>query len=40
LDATRDANSQLISKIQEQIDDNRQARANQEAEDNIANLQS
>ena len=39
LDATRDANAQLIEKIQEQIDDNRQARANQEAEENISNLQ-
>lgn len=39
LDATRDANAQLIGKIQEQIDDNRQARANQEAKENIANLQ-
>lgn len=40
LDATNNANSMLISKIQEQIDDNRQARQNEEAEKNIANLQS
>lgn len=39
LDATRNANSQLINKIQEQIDDNRQARANQETEENINDLQ-
>lgn len=40
LEATREANAQLISKIQEQIDEARQERANEEAEKNIANLQS
>lgn len=39
LAATQEANAQLINKIQEQIDDNRQARAKEEAEENIANLQ-
>lgn len=40
LDATKDANSQLISKIQEQIDDSRQARENAQMEEDIANMES
>lgn len=40
LDVTKDANTKLINKIQEQINDNRQARENAEVEQNIANLQS
>lgn len=40
LDATRDANTQIINKLQEQIDDTRQERENEEARQNIADLQS
>ena len=40
LNATKDASAQVINKIQEQIDDTRQARENEEAEKNIAKLQS
>jgi hypothetical protein len=40
LDATNSANDRLIGKIQEQIDDTRQARQKEEAEKNIANLHS
>ena len=39
-DATDTANSNLINKIQEQIDDQRQARQNAETEKNIANMRS
>ena len=38
LDATKDANSQLISKIQEQINESRQQREREKAEKNIADL--
>lgn len=38
LDATKEANSQLISKIQEQIDKTRQDRENQKTVDNINDL--
>lgn len=40
LDATRDAGSQLINKIQEQINESRQARDNEGTEKNISDLQS
>ena len=40
LDTTRDINTQIISKLQEQIDDARQERKNEEARQNIADLQS
>jgi hypothetical protein len=40
LDATKSANTNLINKIQEQIDDARTARENEQAKENIANLQS
>ena len=38
-DATETANANLISKLQEQIDEQRQQRQKEEAEKNIANLQ-
>ena len=38
LDATQNANTALINKIQEQINDNRQARQNEEAEKNLTDL--
>ena len=38
LDATKSASDRLINKIQEQIEDQRQARENEKAEQNIANL--
>ena len=40
LAATEEANSTLISKIQQQIDETRQARENEKAEENIADRQS
>jgi hypothetical protein len=40
LDATNNANSQLINKIQEQINETRQARQNEETEKNIEDLRS
>ena len=40
LDATKDANNQLINKIQESIDDSRQARQNEKAQKDIASMQS
>ena len=40
IDATRNANATLVGKIQEQIDDARQARQNEEAKKNIADMQS
>jgi hypothetical protein len=39
LDATQDANSKLIGKLQEQIDADRQARENEKTEKNISDLQ-
>ena len=38
LDATQSANEKLINKIQEQIDDERQARENEKAEESISDL--
>ena len=40
LDATEEANDRLVSKLQEQIDEDREARENEKAEENLANLQS
>lgn len=40
LDATREANSLLVGKIQEQIDADRQLEANKKAEENIENMRS
>ena len=40
LDATESANERLVDKIQEQIDDERQARENEKAEKNISDLRS
>lgn len=40
LDATRDANAQLISKMQEQIDADRQERQREESEKNISDMRS
>ena len=40
LDATKNANSQLINKLQEQIDFNRQQKQNEKAEQNISDLYS
>lgn len=40
LDATREANSLLIGKIQEQIDADRQREANKKTEENIENMRS
>ena len=40
INATKEANARLVEKIQEQINDQRQARENEKAQENIANLRS
>jgi hypothetical protein len=40
LEATREANQNIVDKIQEQIDDERQARELEKAEENLTKLQS